>query len=263
MKMMTIAALATTLLLPLSELAQAARSPSAPARNSQAARVVSHPLRGQSNPQGVGLAPTTWGFTSKYSGSLYGSGYYPFRVDLTYAGANSIYGYTFNYPSNGFVNDIRAVYLFDISGLVGEPSPLWSAFSFNLRERPAAGASGLFAQANVEMANVGSDFFLSGLALSQGGYSQNVDVYDAEDMENATPFANAQAAFNGPNTTLLTSYALPTNAVTPFNLDVTAAVRRDAPVAVAVPAPALGNLGIAAVALLLMGSGLLVMRTRN
>lgn len=232
---------------------------SAPDRNRTSAST-SHRLANR--PRGTGLAPTTWGFASKYSGTLYGSGYYPFRVDLTYAGVNSIYGYTFNYPSAGFTNDIRAVYLFDISGLVGQASPLWSAYMFDLRERPAAGASGLIAFADVNLQRAGSSYSLNGLALAQGGYSQTVDVYDAEDLENPTPFANAALAFTGSRNTVTGNFALPNNVVTTINVDVTAAVNLDAPAAVAVPAPTLGKLGTAAIALVLVASGLLALRWR-
>jgi len=83
-------------------------------------------------PNGSGLAPTSWGWASRYSGSEYGTGSYAFDENFTYNGYNSIGGYNNQYPSYGFVNEARGVYVFDISGLVGEPSPLWSAFMLDV-----------------------------------------------------------------------------------------------------------------------------------
>lgn len=239
---------------------QAERPANHPPRNTQPADR-EHVLAGV--PRGTGLAPTTWGFASQYSGSLYGSGYYAFRVDATFSGQNSVYGYTFSYPSIGFTNDIRAVYLFDVSGLAGQPGPIWSAFMFNVRERPANGSVGLFALGAVDLAQTGSSFFLNGLTLTQGGYAQNIDVFDAEDMENAAPFDNPQLAFSGPNNSLITSFAMTDNVVVPFSLNVTAAVNLDAaPPAPSVPVPTIGAWGTGAFGLLMLVSGLLVVRRR-
>jgi hypothetical protein len=264
MKMMTLAAVVTALLLPLSDAAQAARDPAGPARNSvNAGARTSHLV---STPRGTGLAPTTWGFASKYSGTLYGSGYYAFRIDLTYAGVNSDYGYTFNYPSAGFTNDIRALYLFDVSGLAGQPGPLWSAFMFDVRQAPPAGGEGLIVLGDVSLNQAGANYSLQGLSLQQvvGGATRNVDVYDAEDLENANPFNTPELAFTGTNNVLIGSFSAASGAVTPFNIDVTNAVNLDAPPAqLPVAAPALSTTGIATFALLLMASGLMVMRRRS
>jgi hypothetical protein len=264
MKPVIFAAALSIVMLPLANSASAARDPSAPPRNSAPAAHAPTALHGVAAPNGVGLAPTTWGFTSKYSGTLYGSGYYPFRVDSTYAGTNSIYGYTFNYPSAGFVNDIRGVYLFDISGLVGQPSPVWSAYMFDVRQPPASGGSSLFAQGQVSLGQSGSTYSLQGLAFQQGtGAARDVDVYDAEDFENATPFDTPEAAFTGNNTQIGT-FSVPDGTPTPFNIDVTNAVNNDAgaPLAPAMELPALDSKALAAIALLLLGGGLLAMRRR-
>jgi hypothetical protein len=267
MKPAIFAAALSIVMLPLANSASAARDPSAPPRNSANAAHAPTALHGVTNPNGVGLAPTTWGFTSKYSGSLYGSGYYPFRVDLTYGGLNSIYGYTFNYPSIGFVNDIRGVYVFDISSLVGQTGPLWSAFMFDVRQPPTSGAAGVFVLGGVQLGQTGPNYSLQGLALQQEtGAAKDVDVYDAEDFENAAPFDNPEAAFIGNNTQIGT-FSLPDSVATAFNIDVTAAVNNDAgpggtPLAPAMELPALDSKALAAIALLLLGGGLLAMRRR-
>lgn len=206
-----------------------------------------------------GLAPTTWGFTSHYSGSAYGTGYYPFRVDLTYGGVNSIYGYTFNYPSSGFVNDVRAIYAFDVSSLRGWPSPIWSSFMFDTRERPSAGSSGLSAFADVQLNVNGSSKRLTGLSLFQGGYAQNLDIFNAEDFENATPFANPELAFSG-NNPLLGTVPVTSGTPVPIDFDVSAAVDADLGFFGETVVPALGTWGLAGFAVLLLAAGVFLVR---
>jgi hypothetical protein len=267
MKPVIFAAALSIVMLPLANSASAARDPSAPPRNSAPAAHAPTALRGVAAPNGSGLAPTTWGFAAKYTGTLYGSGYYPFQVDSTYSGANSIGGYTFSYPSAGFVTDTRGVYLFDISSLVGQPSPVWSAYMFDVRQQPAAASSGVIALGQVALGQSGSTYSLQGLSLQQGtGAARDFDVYDAEDFENATPFSTPEAAYTG-NNTLIGSFSAPDATVTPFNIDVTNAVSNDAgpggtPLAPAMELPALDSKALAAIALLLLGGGLLAMRRR-
>lgn len=210
--------------------------------------------------EGGGLAPTTWGFAANYSGTLYGTGYYAFRVDLTYAGTNSIYGYTFNYPSNGFVNDVRAVYAFDVSGLASGPSPLWSSFLFDTRESPPAGSSGLSVFAEIALVSSGGTHRLQGLSLFQGNGATNLDIYDAEDFENATPFDNPELAFSG-NNPLIGTFPVTTNAVVPIDFDVTSAVEGDLPPRPNVlEIPTVGTWGLLALGLLLAGFGAVILR---
>ncbi len=208
--------------------------------------------------RGGGLAPTTWGFVSKYSGTLYGSGYYPFRVDLTYAGNNSIYGYTFNYPSNGFVNEIRAIYAFDISALAGVPGPVWSSFMFDTRQRPAAGSSGLSVFGGMNLESDGTTHTLTGLSLFQGNGATQLDIFNAEDFENIAPFDNPELAFTG-NNPLLGTVAVTTNTVVPINFNVTSAVFNDFPVQV----PTLGTMGLIALVLATAGVGFFVIRKKR
>lgn len=205
-----------------------------------------------------GLAPTTWGFVSAYSGSAYGTGYYPFRVDLTYSGTNSIYGYSYNYPSGGFQNDIRAVYAFDLASIVGRPGPIWSSFMFDVRERPPVGGAGVTAFANMQL-NVGSGSTrLTGLSFFGGGYATNLDVFDAEDFENAAPFDNPDLAFTGNNPQLGT---IPVSSETliPIDFDVTSAVSADLGAFESV-VPAVGKWGLAGFAGLLIGAGIFLVR---
>lgn len=256
----TMAGLLGTALLAWAGMAAAALPDSAPPRNTLNAVNPPTQLRAGRTPNGVALAPTTWGFTSKYSGTLYGTGYYPFRVDQTYSGSNSIYGYTFNYTTSGFVNDIRAVYVFDISGLTGQPSPLWSAFMLDRRQAPAAGSAGLLALAGVNLAGTAGNYALEGLSLGQGSGATDVDVYDAEDFENAAPFDHPEAAFSG-NNPLIGSFALPDSAVTPFSINVSGAVNGDIPLP-PVAVPVLGSKGTAAIALLLVLGGWIMLRRR-
>lgn len=222
----------------------------------------STPTRVADAVHGVGLAPSTWGFVSHYEGTLYGTGYYAFRVDLTYAGTNSIYGYTFAYPTFGFVNEIRAIYAFDVSGLDGQPSPVWSSFMFDVRETPPAGQVGLAVFAEMALASSGGTHHLTGLSLFQGNGATNLDIYDAEDFENATPFDNPELAFTGSGQTLIGTVPVSTNTVIPIDFDVTNAVLNDlgpaAPPVVEVPV--LGTPGITALALLLALAGALLLR---
>jgi hypothetical protein len=213
-----------------------------------------HPI--SPSTRGGGLAPSTWGFAAHYYGSLYGTGYYPFRTNQTYAGSNSIYGYTFEYGSIGFTNDIRAIYAFDISGLVGEPSPLWSSFMFDTRERPAAGASGSSAWAFINLTTDGSNYALEGLQLFQNNNAANLDIYDAEDFENDDPFANPELAFSG-NNPLIGSVSVSTGTVLPLNFDVTAAVRGDGGGG---GVPTLGEYGLIAFIALLAAVGVMFIR---
>jgi hypothetical protein len=257
MKLTSIAVLLGTALLTLTGATQAERH-----RNTGPAANPPTQLRAAHAPNGTGLAPTTWGFTSQYSGTLYGTGYYPFRVGLTYGGTNSMYGYTFNYASAGFVNEIRAVYVFDISGLTGQPSPLWSAFMLDRRQGPAAGDSGLLVLATVNLAGGAGSYALEGQALGQGAGATDVDVYDAEDFENAAPFDTPEAAYSG-NNTLIGSFALPDATVTPFSVNVSAAIAGDAPLVPEMPVPALGSKATAAIALLLVLGGWVALRRRS
>lgn len=212
---------ALCLALPLASMAADKRF----TRNSEPATRPHLPLARAAT--GGGLAPTTWGFVSSYSGALYGTGYYPFQVDLTYAGTNSIYGYTYNYPSAGFVNEIRAIYAFDVSSLAGLPSPVWSSFMFDTRETPAVGFDGLSAFAEVALATSGATHSLQGSALFQGNGAANLDIYDAEDFENAAPFDNPELAFSGTGNTLIGTEPVTTNAVVPIDFDVSTAVEAD------------------------------------
>ncbi|MCC6506300.1 MAG: hypothetical protein IT475_12740, partial [Aquimonas sp.] len=229
-------------------------------------------------PNGAGLAPTTWGFVSNYTGTLYGTGYYAFRVDRTYGGTNSIYGYTFQYPSNGFVNDIRAVYVFDISGLLGEPSPLWSAFMFDARETPPDGGQGLMVLAQVRISQAGTDYTLDGVSLRQSsgggntteGMTAIVDVYDAEDFEDTANFSNPEDGFTGPNNALIANFSSPFNTATPFSIPITSAIDADAPAGNGLPPPlvqpdvipAAGSLGKGLIALVLLLTGVWMLRRR-
>ena len=206
----------------------------------------------------AGLAPTTWGFVSSYSGSLYGTGYYAFRIDQTYSGANSIYGYTFNYPSAGFQNEIKSIYAFDLSSITGSASPVWSSFMFDVRERPAAGASGLSAFAQMQLNVNSGSARLTGLSLFQGGYATNLDVFNAEDFENAAPFANPDLAFVGTNP-IIGTIPVSSNTVIPIDFDVTAAVAADIGLAESV-VPALGTLGLAGLAALILATGVFFVR---
>ena len=258
------AAILMIALFPLANQADAARDPAAPTRNSVASANSSGALHGVAAPNGTGLAPTTWGFAAKYSGTLYGSGYYPFDVDYTYGGANSVSGYSFNYPS--FMSDTRSVYLFDISGLAGQPSPVWSAYMFDIRQPPTAGTAGTIAFAQLSLEQAGANYSLQGVAYQEdSGNARDVDVYDAEDFENATPFNTPEAAYTGNNTQIGT-FALPDSTATPFNVDVTAAVGADGgggqPLAPAMELPTLDPKALAAIALLLLGGGLLAIRRR-
>lgn len=250
-------ALSLALLIPAAELA-AVLPGDAPARNMQAAKT---PQRITQAPDGGGLAPTTWGFVSHYTGTLYGTGYYPFRVDLTYAGTNSIYGYTFNYGSMGFVNDIRAVYLFDISGLIAQPGPIWSAYMLEARPTPAAGGSSLVVYSAVSMGSAGGVYTLDGTGLTVGAGARDVDVYDAEDFENPTPFNTPEAGFAG-TAALIGSFNMLDNTPTPFSVNISNAVAGDGPTP-NVPVPALGTLATSAIALLLVVGGVLVLRRRS
>lgn len=253
-------------LAPLSVLllmAQAAvAAPATPfARNSGPGRGAVQHLVTAPATAGGGLAPTTWGFVAHYSGTLYGTGYYPFRVDLTYAGTNSLYGYTFDYASNGFVNEIRAIYAFDVSGLAGGPNPVWSSFMFDTRERPAPGDSGLSAFAQINLVSSGNTHSLQGAALFLGNGAANLDVYDAEDFENATPFAAPELAFSG-NNPLITTVAVTTDVVQVLDIDVSAAVGNDLGPGPA-EIPALDTAGLAALVLLLAGVGTVMLRRRR
>jgi hypothetical protein len=249
-------ALSLALLIPAAELA-AALPGDAPARNTQTAKT---PQRIPQAPDGGGLAPTTWGFVSHYTGTAYGTGYYPFRVDLTYGGTNSIYGYTFNYPSAGFVNDIRAVYLFDISSLIAQPGPVWSAYMLEARQKPAAGNSSLVVYSGVSMESAGSVRTLEGTGLTQGAGARDIDVYDAEDFENPDPFNTPEAGFAG-TAALIGSFNMADNVATPFSVNISNAVAGDTPSNI--PVPALGTLATAAIALLLVLGGVLMLRRRS
>ncbi|MEZ5456610.1 MAG: hypothetical protein R3F04_10960 [Lysobacteraceae bacterium] len=261
----------------VSTSAMASRAENAAPRNNQQANGAPAQLRAAVQPSGTGLAPTTWGYVSSYSGSLYGTGYYAFRVDNTYNGNNSIYGYTFQYPSIGFVNDIRAVYVFDISGLLGEPSPLWSAFMFDARETPPDGSSTLMALADVQINQSGTDYTLDGLSLRQsnGGDvipegTAIVDVYDAEDFEDTADFSTPEDGFSGASNTLIANFSSPFGTVTPFSINITGAIDADAPAGNGLPPPlaqpdvipAAGSLGKGLIALVLLLTGAWMIRRR-
>ncbi len=235
------------------------------ARNTGAHPAHSPIVQGQ-NVAGGGLGPTTWGFAANYSGTLYGTGYYAFQVNRTYSGSNSIFGYTYSYPTFGFVNDVRAIYAFDVSSLGGLPSPVWSSFLFDTRERPSPGSEGVSVFAAIQLASTGGTHHLQGLSLFQGNNAANLDIYDAEDFENAAPFDNPELAFSGSGQTLIGSVSVsPSGAPIPIDFDVTAAVLNDLgpggptgpPV---VEVPALDTLGLAALALLLGLAGAVFLR---
>jgi hypothetical protein len=213
--------------------------------------------------EGGGLAPTTWGFAAGYSGTLYGTGYYAFQVDQTYAGTNSVYGYTFNYPAYGFVNDVRAVYAFDVSGLAAGPAPLWSSFLFDTREAPPAGSSGVSAFAEIALVSSGGTHRLQGLSLFIGNGATNLDIYDAEDFENAAPFDNPELAFSG-NNPLIGTFPVTTDVIVPIDFDVTDAVEGDLPPPAPTPnvleIPTVGTWGLMALGLLLAGFGAVILR---
>ncbi len=203
--------------------------------------------------RGAGLAPTTWGFVAQYSGTAYGTGYYVFGVDLTSASTNSIYGLTFNYPTI-YVTDLRAVYAFDVSGLMDGGGPTWSSFMFDTREAPAVGTTNSMAFASIALTTDGSNFALEGLSLFAGN-GANLDIFDAEDLEDGAPFANPALAFTG-NNPLIGSMPISQGQIIPINIDVTNAVRGDIGPAV----PTLGKAGLVIFATLLAAAGLLLFR---
>ncbi len=214
---------------------------------------------------GTGLAPTTWGFASHYSGTLYGTGYYAFKVNATFSGINSMYGYTYNYPTFGFVNEIRAIYAFDVAGLDGQPSPVWSAFMFDTRERPDPGNDGISSFAAIQLTSTGGNHHLTGSLLFIGNNGTNLDIYDAEDFENAAPFDHPELAFSGANNTLIGTFPIVTDQIFPLDFDVTDAVNGDLGIAgptgpPVVEVPVLGTPGILALALLLAGAGAFLLR---
>jgi hypothetical protein len=256
----------SVLALALAALTASADGPLFPRNNS--------PLEGKrpplvtqvDQPNGTGLAPTTWGFASSYSGSLYGTGYYAFKVDATFSFINSMYGYTYSYPSNGFVNDIKAIYAFDVSGLDGQPSPVWSSFMFDTRERPAPGAfKGMSSFAFIELESDGGAHRLTGSLLFTNNNAVNLDIYDAEDFENAAPFDHPELAFSGTGNTLIGTFPVTTDKIMPLDFDVTDAVNADLgpggptgpPV---VEVPTLGDWGLLALSGLLAVAGALLLR---
>jgi len=108
------------------------------------------------------LAPTTWGFFAHYYSTYFGSGSYTFRVDNTYAGVNSIFGYQSNFYYSWRSNVITALYVFDLSGVV---DPFTSA-AFTMQATSARNA-------------------------------MTLSFFDAEDfgLENATPWADPSLVF--------------------------------------------------------------------
>lgn len=245
-------------------LSQAAFAAPAPHFARNAASGQSGRVHVASAAAGTGLAPTTWGFAARYSGTLYGTGYYPFQVDQTYSGTNSAYGYTYSYPSFGFVNDIRAIYAFDISAIAGQTPPVWSSFMFDTRERPAAGSEGASAFGAINLVSSGNTHTLQGFAFFLGNGAANLDVYDAEDFENDAPFDNPELAFLG-NNPLIGTIPVSTDAVIPISIDVSAAVIADigAPLPSVVEVPTLGAVGLAALVLLLAATGAVILRRRR
>lgn len=251
------------LALTLTALAATAEEPRFP-RNNSPGKGTRPPLVTQ--PTGTGLAPTTWGFASSYSGTLYGTGYYAFKVNATFGGLNSMSGYTYSYPSIGFVNDIKAIYAFDVAGLDGQPSPVWSSFMFDTRERPAAGAvQGLSSFANIQLESSGGTHRLVGSLLFLDNNAVNLDIFDAEDFENTMPFDHPELAFSGLNNSLIGTFPVVTDLIMPLNFDVTAAVNADLgpggptgpPV---VEVPTLGEWGLLALSGLLAVAGALLLR---
>lgn len=231
-------------------------------------------------PRGGGLAPTSWGWASAYSGTAYGTGSYAFDENFTYNGYNSIGGYNNQLPSSGFVNEARGVYVFDISGLVGEPSPLWSAFMLDVRAAPPDGTSQFQALWNLSINQSGNNYTLDGnayVADGGGGDSVNgqvahiIDVYDAEDFETLGVVTDATAglAFT-PANQLIANFSAPDSTATPFSINITAAVDVDAPTGGGFPdpvpqpsvIPALDLIGNALVALALVLSGFWMVRRR-
>ncbi len=207
---------------------------------------------GDSN-RGPGLAPTTWGFIAQYSGTAYGTGYFPFSIDGSYLGTNSIYGITFNYVPT-YINDLRAVYAFDVSGLMDGGGPTWSSFMFDTRETPPVGTVNSAAFANIALTTDGTNFALEGLSLFSGN-GANLDIFDAEDLEDGAPFANPALAFTG-NNPLIGSMAISSGTIIPINFDVTNAVRGD----IGPVIPTLGNVGLIVFVTLLAGVGLVILR---
>jgi len=196
--------------------------------------------------RGGGLAPTSWGWASRYSGSQYGTGSYAFDENFTYNGYNSIGGYNFQYPSNGFANEARGVYVFDISGLVGEPSPLWSAFMLDVHNAPPDGTAQFQALWDLSINQSGNNYTLDGNAYvsTGGGDSINgfgpyvMDVYDAEDFETPAVVTDATAglAFT-PANQFIANFNVPDAVPTPFSVDISAAVNADAPSGGGLPDP--------------------------
>lgn len=251
---------ATTLAVLILAAQGASAAPGRPfLRNHAPGRGTWHPIAHAGD--GAGLAPTTWGFVSHYSGALYGTGYYPFKVDYSYAGTNSMYGNTYNYPTYGFVNEIRAIYAFDVSALAGKPSPVWSAFMLDTRERPAAGNDASSGFAEINLVSNGNTHTLEGLALFFDNGATHLDVYDAEDFENSAPFDHPERAFDG-NETLIGTIPVSTNVILPISLDVSAAVINDLGLSV-IEIPTLNLAGLAALALLLASGGALLLRRRR
>ncbi len=176
---------------------------------------------------GTGLAPTTWGFASHYSGSLYGTGYYAFKVDATFSGVNSMYGYTYSYPSAGFVNDIRAIHAFDVAASTGRPRRCGRPSCSTPASGRRLGNDGISSFADIQLESTGPTHHLIGSLLFIDNNATNLDIYDAEDFENATPFNNPELAFSGANNTLIGTFPMVTDLIMPLDFDVTAAVNND------------------------------------
>jgi hypothetical protein len=96
--------------------------------------------------------------------------------------------------------------------------------------------------------------------LFQGNNAANLDVYNAEDFENATPFANPELAYSGDNP-LIGTLPVSTGTVVPLAIDVTEAVNDDLGV-VAIPVPTLGQWGLGLFALTVAGLGVALARRR-
>ena len=230
-------------------------------------------------PNGGGLAPTSWGWASQYSGSAYGTGSYAFDENFTYNGYNSIGGYNNQFPSSGFVNEARGVYVFDISGLVGEPSPLWSAFMLDVHSAPPDGTQQFQALWDLSINQSAGNYTLDGNAFVSAGGGDTVngqvahviDVYNAEDFETGGVLDDTTAglAFT-PANQFIANFSAPDGTPTPFSINITAAVNADAPTGGGLPdplpqpdvIPTLDVLGKALAALALVLSGLWVARRR-
>ena len=110
------------------------------------------------------------------------------------------------------------------------------------------------------MISAGGVHRLEGFGLFQGNGATNLDIYDAEDFENAAPFDNPELAFTG-NNPLIGTFPVTTNTIVPIDFDVSDAVRGDLPPQPnPLEVPTLGAGSLAVLALLLAGLGAAILR---